>query len=168
MRVILGGKKRGYSIVRVFAACPFLSRKDLLEESMPSLDQRALTFGHDFKKTKKNLLVILLGKNRDRVSIVAAILEAAHAGSSKTRIMFNANLSFCLLEKYLDVALGAGFIQLEGSRYLLTERGREFLKQYRFFEERYVRTQRLLETLVCERERLTRFCDGSKLLQPVR
>lgn len=45
------------------------------------------------------LLVVLLGKNRDRLSIVAAILEAVNSGASKTRIMFSANLSFSLLEK---------------------------------------------------------------------
>ena len=106
-----------------------------------------------------------MGKNRDRVSIVAAILEAAHAGSSKTRIMFNANLSFSLLEKYLGVAVGAGFVGVVGSRYGLTERGHEFLRQYRFFEDRYVRAQKLLESLVCERERLTRFCENPSLLE---
>ena len=112
--------------------------------------------------------MILLGKNRDRVGIVAAILEAAHAGSSKTRIMFNANLSFSLLEKYLEVVESAGFVRIDDSTYHLTERGREFLKQYRFFEDRYVRAQKLLESLVCERERLTRFCQESKLLQSAR
>ena len=55
----------------------------------------------------------LLGKNRDRVGIVAAILEAAKGGASKTHIMFGANLSFSLLEKYLDVAVNSGFIRLE-------------------------------------------------------
>lgn len=97
--------------------------------------------------------MILLGRNRDRVSIVAAILEVAKSGSSKTRIMLNANLSFSLLEKYLDVAAGAGFVQHNGSTYNLTEAGREFLKQYRIFEKRYVKAQKLLEALVCERER---------------
>ena len=78
----------------------------------------------------------LLGKNRDRVSIVAAILEAANSGASKTRIMLRANLSFSLLEKYLDVVLGAGFVRVAGCRYALTERGRGFLKRYRLFHER--------------------------------
>ena len=39
-------------------------------------------------------MVFLLGKNRDRLSIIAAILEAANFGASKTHIMFNVNLSF--------------------------------------------------------------------------
>ena len=113
-------------------------------------------------------MVIFMGKNRDRVSIVAAILEAAYHGSSKTRIMLEANLSFALLEKYLDVIRSAGFVQVDNSRYHLTERGREFLKQYRLFEDRYDSVQKLLEALVSEHDRLTKFCDASNLLQIVR
>ena len=57
--------------------------------------------------------MVLLGKNRDRLSIVAAILEATNSGASKTRIMFMVRLTFSLLEKYLGVVLGAGFIVLK-------------------------------------------------------
>ena len=102
-----------------------------------------------------------MGKNRDRISIIAAILEAANMGETKTHIMFNANLSFTLLEKYLNISIFAGFIRNEGSIYKLTLRGQEFLKQYRLFEERYLRAQRMLEALDCERERLSQ---SSKLL----
>ena len=35
-----------------------------------------------------------MGKNRDRLGIVAAILDAANPGTSKTRIMFSANLNY--------------------------------------------------------------------------
>jgi predicted transcriptional regulator len=105
--------------------------------------------------------VVLLGKNRDRLCIVAAILEAANSGASKTRIMLGANLSFKLLEKYLRVVLGAGFVRVEGCRYKLTERGREFLKRYRRFRERYVEAKKLLEALDCEREKLALMCEDS-------
>ena len=108
-------------------------------------------------------MVVLLGKNRDRVSIIAAILEVANGGSSKTHIMFGANLSFSLLEKYLTVAMDSGFIRLEDSMYHLTERGQEYLRQYRLFEARYVGAQKLLEVLSCERERFAMFCEGSKV-----
>lgn len=97
--------------------------------------------------------MVLLGKNRDRLCIVADILEAANLGVGKTRIMSGANLSFSLLEKYLRVVLGAGFVRVEGCRYKLTERGREFLKQYRRFRERYVEAQKLLEALSCDCKR---------------
>ena len=103
-----------------------------------------------------------MGKNRDRVSIIAAIIEAAVPGANKTRIMFGANLSFSLLEKYLDVALRSGFIHLEDSRYYPTERGRQYLKQYKQFETRYVEAQKLREDLINERELFVRSCEGSK------
>jgi predicted transcriptional regulator len=112
--------------------------------------------------------VVLLGKNRDRVSLVAAILEAARLGASKTKIMFSAGLSFSLLEKYLDIVTCTGFVRMEGSRYVLTERGREFLRQYKNFEERYLRAEKLFDALISERERLTQYCEGPKLLQSIR
>jgi len=115
-----------------------------------------------------NVKVVLLGKNRDRVSIVAAILEAANPESSKTHIMFKAGLSFSLLEKYLEIVYGGGFVRIQGSRYQLTERGREFLRQYRNFEERYLRAEKLFEALISERERLTQVCEAPKLVQTVR
>jgi predicted transcriptional regulator len=104
-----------------------------------------------------NLWVISLGKNRDSVTIIGTILEiAVPAGATKTKIMFRAGLSSSLLNKYLDIILDAGFIRIENYRYYLTLRGREFLKRYRLFEERYIRAQKLLEALDCEHERLVR------------
>ena len=108
-----------------------------------------------------------MGKNRDRLSIIAAILEAVNSGVSKTRVMFMANLSFSLLEKYLDVVVGAGFVRAKGCRYELTEHGREYLKQYKNYHERYVGVQKLLEALDCEHERLAHLCENVKLRLPV-
>ena len=82
--------------------------------------------------------------------------------------MVEANLSFGLLEKYLDVAVEAELMQTDSSRYNLTEHGRDFLKEYMFFEERYFMAQKTLETLVSERERLKRYCKNTKLLQTIR
>jgi predicted transcriptional regulator len=103
-------------------------------------------------------MVFYLGKYRDGLGIVAAILESANSGATKTRIMFQANLSFSLLEKYLDVACTAGFVQNGNGRYRLTELGKEFLKEYRHFHERYDQARRTLESLGSERERLTHLC----------
>ncbi len=100
-----------------------------------------------------------MGKNRDRLSIVAAILEAVSPGTSKTRIMFSANLSFSLLEKYLDVTSRAGFIQIKESKYYLTELGQEFLREYKGFHKRYDKAQKMLDSLGSERERLASLCN---------
>jgi predicted transcriptional regulator len=107
----------------------------------------------------------MLGKNRDGLSIIASILEAANPKSSKTRIMLNANLSYNLLEKYLDIVEKTGFIRFEDSKYKLTEPGQEFLKQYKHFENRYLRAQKIFDTLLCEREKLTQLCGVAKVFQ---
>ena len=106
--------------------------------------------------------VVNLAKNRDRLSIIAAILEAASSGATKTRIMFRANLSFKLLEKYLDAVIGADFVKLDESNYQLTDRGRGFLHRYRIFHERITNVQKLLETLGEEYERLQQICESSQ------
>ena len=95
-----------------------------------------------------------MGKNRDRLSIIAAILEAVNSGASKTKIMFNANLSFKLLEKYLDICLRAGFVEANGTKYTLTEHGATMLNQYKQLHERYSNAQKMFNNLVSERERL--------------
>jgi hypothetical protein len=75
--------------------------------------------------------------------------------------MFMARLTFSLLEKYLGVVLGAGFVRVDGSRCELTEHGREFLKRYKLFNERYIRAQKHFEALGSERKKLTLMCEGS-------
>ena len=102
--------------------------------------------------------VFFLGKNRDRLSIIAAILEAVKSGASKTRIMFSANLSFALLEKYLDICIRAGFVEKNGTKYALTEHGASTLKQYKQLHERYSYAQKMFNNIVSERERLAQGC----------
>jgi hypothetical protein len=79
--------------------------------------------------------------------------------------MSSANLSFSLVEKYLEVALSNGFVRVERSKYLLTERGHEFLSQYRRFDEQYVKAQKLLEDVERERERLIDLVKAFQLLE---
>jgi predicted transcriptional regulator len=99
-----------------------------------------------------------LGKNRDRISIVAPILEASRNGASKTHIMFQANLSYKLLEKYLTTATEAGFIELHDTSYQLTTKGQNFLDQYRAFYNEYSKLQVSLQALGDEHDKLDRQC----------
>lgn len=64
-----------------------------------------------------------MSKNRDTISLIAAVLEVAKTGATKTRIMYKANLSFKLLKKYLEKTLKIGFIRLNESSYELTAKG---------------------------------------------
>jgi predicted transcriptional regulator len=97
-------------------------------------------------------------KNRDRLNIIAALLEAAGTGKNKTRIMYAANLSFKLLEKYLGTTLDLGFIRPNGSVYQLTEEGRAFLDRYRQFSFKYFQIQKEYEDLSGERECIEQLC----------
>jgi predicted transcriptional regulator len=55
------------------------------------------------------LRVVSLGRKRESLGIIVAILEAAKLGARKTRILSMANLCFDLLEKQEGFALKAGF-----------------------------------------------------------
>lgn len=70
---------------------------------------------------------------RNRMEISAGILDIARNGTRKTRIMYRANLSFDLLQKYLDMLVNAGLLELRGNddrTYVATEKGRKFLEDF--------------------------------------
>ena len=102
--------------------------------------------------------VPVLGKNRDGLSLIAAILEEAARGTTKTRIMQNANLSFKLLEKYLHTTTRLGFIQKIESHYRLTVKGRQFLREYRKLNQEYMVAQDKLMELEHKRTLLEQQC----------
>ena len=71
---------------------------------------------------------------RSRIQIAADILEIAKDGSRKTRIMYQGNLSFDLLQKYLDMLVNFGLLEIRGGaekNYIATEKGQRFLEDYR-------------------------------------
>ncbi|TLX88330.1 MAG: hypothetical protein E6L04_00960 [Thaumarchaeota archaeon] len=71
-------------------------------------------------------------KYRSRTEIVAMILEAANGGTTKTRIMYKAFLSYAQLREYLSVLVENNLLEyLEGSQtYKTTEKGLNFLKMH--------------------------------------
>ena len=74
----------------------------------------------------------MLSKYRNRVEIVADILNIVEKGAKKTQIMYKGNLSYSLLKSYLREVIGAGLVCI-GERsniYQLTEKGKLFLKDF--------------------------------------
>ena len=71
-------------------------------------------------------------KYRSRTEIVAMILEAANGGTTKTRIMYKAFLSYAQLREHLSVLVENNLLEyLEGSQtYKTTEKGLNFLKMH--------------------------------------
>jgi len=73
-------------------------------------------------------------KNRTRIEIAVSMLEIAKQGVKKTQLMYLGNLSFELLQKYLNSLLQAGLIEAQqgGTQYTYktTQKGLMFLKDY--------------------------------------
>jgi len=68
---------------------------------------------------------------RSRFEIVYVILSfCGNAGAKKTRIMYQSNLSFKQLEKYLETLTGIGLLARDKGVYRLTEKGERFLREF--------------------------------------
>ena len=73
-------------------------------------------------------------KRRDKLSIIAEILEIAREGTLKTQIMYKANLSFAQLNDYLKFMLKTELLKkfrVNGKEvYVATEKGLDFLQRH--------------------------------------
>ena len=79
----------------------------------------------------------MLGYRR-KLDIIADMLSVASGGAKKTRIMYQANLSYSLLTKYLVEVRRAYLVSFERGRrcYVLTSKGRQFLALYKEYSRR--------------------------------
>jgi len=97
-------------------------------------------------------------KYRDRLDIVADVLIAVGKGAKKTKIMYLANLSYSLLEKYLDETVGSGLIFFNHETYEMTEKGRTFIEMYGEFSSKRSKIVSELERVTFEKEVLEKMC----------
>jgi predicted transcriptional regulator len=69
---------------------------------------------------------------RSRADIISEILKIADNGTSKTKIMYGAYLSYVQLKDYMKVLLENGLLAYDERKlqYRTTEKGRMFLKTY--------------------------------------
>lgn len=78
-------------------------------------------------------------RRRDRLLIMAEILEVTVDGVLKTQIMYKANLSFAQLNEYLNVLLDLNLIEIHNSNerryYKTTPKGIRYLQSYREIRE---------------------------------
>jgi predicted transcriptional regulator len=74
-------------------------------------------------------------KRRDRLYIIAEILNIAKGGSLKTQIMYRANLSFAQLNEYLSFLTKMEFLEIQKenkkSNYVTTAKGERYLEKYK-------------------------------------
>ena len=97
-------------------------------------------------------------KYRRRFEIIADVISAAEKGAKKTRIMYFANLSYRLLQKYLGDTVKVGFIRESNEGYQTTEKGRIFLEKFTEFSSKYSKLVNDFEALKFEMEVLERMC----------
>lgn len=74
-------------------------------------------------------------KRRDRLYILAEILDIAKDGSLKTQIMYRANLSFTQLNEYLDLLVTMKLVLINEGKdktvYKTTPKGLQYLQSYK-------------------------------------
>jgi len=73
-----------------------------------------------------------MGKHRTRLQILANILSvvADNDGAKKTKIMYDAYLSYKLLCNYLSDATEASLLHNSNNIYNITEKGKDFLSKF--------------------------------------
>jgi predicted transcriptional regulator len=73
-------------------------------------------------------------KRRDKLYIIAEILEIAKGGTLKTQVMYRANLSFTQLNDYLGFMLKINLLEKAEMNarevYKATDKGLDFLERY--------------------------------------
>jgi predicted transcriptional regulator len=73
-------------------------------------------------------------RRRDRLYIIAQILEISKSGCLKTQIMYRANLSFAQLNEYLSFLTKIRLLALENENnktiYVTSAKGNQYLEKY--------------------------------------
>ena len=93
-----------------------------------------------------------MGKYRGRLQIIADILSVVRGGAKKTHVMYQANLSFTLLKRYLKEVLEAGLVKCEDEDlYRLTGRGQKFLDRFGEYSKRCGHVEEELNTVSDEK-----------------
>jgi len=82
----------------------------------------------------KNISAQTLWDRRDRLGIMAEIMEITKGSQPKTRIMYRANLSFSQVNEYLSFLTEMGFLQVHvmngHKRYETTAKGNLYIENY--------------------------------------
>jgi len=96
-----------------------------------------------------------VSKYRSHLQILVDILSLINEGAKRTHIMYGANLSFKLLNKYLSEILNAGLAHLrDDGLYEITEKGLIFLDKCNRFLEHNEHTKNQLDSVEDKRREL--------------
>src|SRR3989304_5939659 len=100
-----------------------------------------------------------MSKYRDRLQIIASILSIASRRAKKTQIMYQANLSYKLLCRYLGEVQDAGLVNYENQEcYVLTTKGKKFLNRHEEYSKRCKSLEEHLNHVNGEKAALEKMC----------
>ena len=99
---------------------------------------------------------------RRRLDIIADILKVASQKAKKTQIMYQANLSYKVLQRYLKEVKAASLIDFntEDQCYTLTQKGREFLESYIDYEQTSKKIEKRLNDADSKKRSLEELCSS--------
>ena len=96
-----------------------------------------------------------MGRYRSRLEIIADVLGVVSDGARKTQIMYQANLSYRLLTRYLRDVLDMGLVRMtDESTYALTRKGADFLLEFKEYHARRVAAEERFSKVEDEKELL--------------
>lgn len=102
-----------------------------------------------------------MSKYRDRLQIIADVLTIVSRKPKKTQIMYQANLSYRLLCRYLQEVLEARLIIFESEGYyVLSAKGREFLDRHVAYSKRCKSLEKHLNHVNSEKIALEEMCSN--------
>ena len=106
-----------------------------------------------------------MGTYRGRLDIIADILNVASRSAKKTQIMYQANLSYRVLQRYLAEIVDAELIAFEDSKqnYSLTSKGRKFLDAYAKYSKTSRYVEKRLNEVAMKRRVLEELCPDEQL-----
>ena len=70
---------------------------------------------------------------RNDLDICADLLKVSRDGALKTHMVYKANLNFSIIKKYIKRLVENGLLESENGRYYTTDKGAQYLDQYREF-----------------------------------
>jgi len=105
-----------------------------------------------------------LGNYRGRLDIIADILHVASRNAKKTQIMYQANLSYKVLQRYLAEITGASLINFEDERqcYMLTAKGQEFLDAYQEYSKTNRQVEKRVDDVRAKKNVLEKLCSSEQ------
>jgi predicted transcriptional regulator len=97
---------------------------------------------------------------RDKLEIIADVLTVASRNAKQTQIMYQANLSYKVMRRYLDQVVEASLVNFypEGQYYMLTEKGKTFLATFRDYFKTSKTIEKHLEEMRSKKRILEDLC----------